>query len=678
LPFCDNHNGSYAAARNIDMTLKTQQPNVELDCRNTSATLEIPWVGPAPWLDLIETSISWGRIYIDVLSPLATGTSGSTVAEVSVFAYFKDVEFAAPICPQSGDKKTFRKTTKVSSEHELDEVADLKPISTVLNAASKVALYAGRVPMLSSMATPAAWVLRYGSKLASSFGWSKPNLTTPPQFVVQRAYHNMGNAEGTSQAEPLSLTAQPELTVLPGFGGSDIDEMSWDYIKSIPAFVNQFSFPTSASPGDNLYYWDITPAMGQLYTSTATTTCQYKTAPPFCYVSRCFRYWRGSIKLILKFIKTDFHSGRLLVTFSPTDNSSLTLPTVDTSSYSMRTIVDLREVTEVEIMLPYTIARCWQSQQAPSGRVAINVLNTLQAPASVASNVDVLCYYAAGDDFELSFPQANRSQPYTPQSGDSQDIGKPNTKVAGVIGNDPASIPMVEQYTVGEKFTSLKQLINKYSRVYFGNTSFDAAVAVLLWPWTIGFINGNEGGDISQGQMLGDTYSYLAAGFALARGGMKYAYQPGGNANVTADYSQTAFEDLQTFNPGTVYPSTSSVPASTQYGGISTQNKFVFFHNGTTTYTPTTASVANFSNSQFGCEVLIPASGMNPSRFIIPNCYASWTNILATYPEQVVPHGALVFDCLGTSSTRKMFRAAAEDGQLGYFIGFPAAALYYN
>ena len=38
---------------------------------------------------------------------------------------------------------------------------------------------------------------------------------------------------------------------------------------------------------------------------------------PAAYCASMFAYWRGSVDFVFKFVKTDFHSGRLMFVFNP-------------------------------------------------------------------------------------------------------------------------------------------------------------------------------------------------------------------------------------------------------------------------------------------------------------------------------------------------------------------------
>jgi hypothetical protein len=683
LPFKANHRPTYAYAHNLDLTTRTQQPNFELDCRDSSGSIEIPWVGPAPWMDLIGTTLSWGTFYIDVLSPLVTGTSGSTTVEVTTFVYFKDTEFAGPICPQgseilgssrfraqASDGPRLRRRVRVSDEQ--DAIQGGQPISTMLKLSARFAEIASGIPLLSSFAKPTGWALRAAGNLASSLGYSKPNLAAQPFFNVTRPMHNMGNSEGTSQAESLSLTADPTLRSLPGFAGTDVDEMSFNYIKAIPAWWRTATFDSASPVGTNVLSTYIGPYQVGIDASSSVAspnTSNFTSYPPFAYVSRAFRYWKGSIHVVLKLVKTDFHSGRLLVVWTPTDNTLATDPTIATSAYSMRHVIDVRDTTEVDIELPYMIPRCWQKFEVQSGKLDIIVLNTLQFPDTVASTIKVLVYTYAGADYDVAYPSnAYLTVPYTPQGGD-----KENTKTLGVIGNESAHVEMIEEYTTGEKFTSIKQLIMRYSRLYFNAnlTNINSCIAFRIYPWCVGFATGsNAAATFDSFQYGGDWYSYFAAGYALARGGMKYNINWNGSTGVYVDYSYEDFQGIES----TSFVSTSTAVLPNSYGATSGGTSSTWVKPSAPYYSATTANPALFVQSTNGVEVQIPPYAMNPSR-LIPMT-STFNDYPALYDEQHVSFGCLSVDATSTHTYKKFYRAASDDHQLGYFIGFPA--VLYN
>jgi len=366
--------------------------------------------------------------------------------------------------------------------------------------------------------------------------------------------------------------------------------------------------------------------------------------------------------MILKFVKTDFHSGRLLITWSP--NPSLaTDPTLSTSAYSMRTIVDLREVTEVEIILPYMLKGAWQQSDLDMGTVQIQVLNTLQAPPTCSVSIQALVYYAAAEDFELAVVNNPTLTPYSPQSGD-----KPNTKSVGVIGNDTSTIPMVEEFSIGEKFTSVKQLISRYSRVYFNNATMDTTVAFRMYPWSTGVYKGGPVTTTS-GAMLGDMYSFISAGYALARGGMRFSINTSNSVYTQIDFSRQAFDLMEAGSSSLLQLAGTTLGTGFANGSAAISNLWVKPGVSGATGTMTTANPAIFVQSPNGVDVLLPQYTNNPSRLIVWDNDAS--KVSTNYSYDLVPFMALQYSQNSSTITNKaIYRAAAEDAQLGYFIGF--------
>jgi hypothetical protein len=89
----------WTAAHNAGLTQKTQHPNVEIDCNDSSGVIKIPYVTPSSWYDVNQAIYDWGTVYLDVLSPLNTGSGGETNVEYTVFLHFENFELDAPYAP---------------------------------------------------------------------------------------------------------------------------------------------------------------------------------------------------------------------------------------------------------------------------------------------------------------------------------------------------------------------------------------------------------------------------------------------------------------------------------------------------------------------------------------------------------------------------------------------------
>lgn len=692
LPFVSNYDGTdgtnnmMSQGRNGNLCAKTQHPNVEMDIHDGSMILKIPYLAPSEWYDVNDGVFDWGTFYLDVLSPLQVGTAGAggNTVGYDIFYWFEDFEYSAPTNPQSG-------LTKFASPEstEQDGIAD-GPISSALNEVSKVATVLGDVPVLSSVAKPTAWAARFGSKLASAFGYSKPNIDTTCNAIVQRPFRNMANSEGQTQAEPLSLGSNPLVATSIDFGGTNLDEMSFDYIKTRKAFWQSLTWNNTDADGTVLLSTSINPSTAYNQESTAVTgyTMVSRNYAPYGLLSKCFHFWRGSIHVTLKMVKTPYHSGRIMITFVPNYNGASTAPTTSTSSYCLRQIVDIRERDEIEIELPYLLPTAWIGTNHNMGSFYIHVINKLKAPDNVQGDIKILVYTSGGPDFELSFPKEAQVVPVQTYSAfkfgqflspdedivydlDSQISVQSgmNTNYAhpeqtdnlggdisyGVITQNDVANPdeclNACEFGIGEKFTSLKQLVIRYSKVYDNGSFLWNSAYSKFYAFTQGYFSPNPSVSTgSPGAILGDMYSLISSGYALHRGGIRYIFSESlaNGVNVT-----TSFDEADTVF-ATNTPDANSAVAFTNSWSLTKKNSSNF---------------VTFNDVSKGVEVLVPQYNTCLSRPLFPaqKITANPSNLNGLgFPYQQL---ALQFKTAPTNL--QVSRAGAEDTQFGLFIGFP-------
>lgn len=462
--------------RNYTMLSKTVQPNVEIDCRETTVTLRVPYVTPFEYYSFTNDqptrdNADWGTYTLSVLSPLATGTGPITVS-TTIFMSFEDVEFAAPVAfAQAGVKiKKRSKRPKASigiSEAEATAQATTGSISKALSVGSTITSKLSEIPMLASIATPATWMLRGASGVASWFGWSKPAVDSPGEYVVRRLVPNMANATGTDLSASLALFHDHSVSLGTTADDETPDEMSFNFLKGIPAYINTFDWSSSAAPGDELYRTPIQPMEWYApYTKVgATHTLRTREYAPFAYVSQQFQQYRGSIRLMFKFAKTEYHSGRLIFAYYPI-TSVPTPGSITDSSFAIREIVDLRYQSEICLTLPYLLATKYQQMQSQIGYLVVTVLNELKAPDTASPNIQMLIYASAGPDYEVQVPSSTPATtfPIIPQMGDGPyDTETQRVSVnVGAYQTPPESLESSGE-CVGDCFTSVKQLMSRYT-----------------------------------------------------------------------------------------------------------------------------------------------------------------------------------------------------------------------
>ncbi len=682
-PYYSQHYAGVRSARALNLTTKSQMPNVEIDCRDASGTIKIPWIGPAPWYDVKGQQVDWGRIVVTVVSPVATGATGDNTVNGQLYVWFEDCEFGAFTVPQAASQpKPRSKVVRIKQNKEPEEVQD-KPVSSMLNAASRVLELCKGVPLISSYADSAQWITRSAANLASSFGWAKPNSMITPGIFTTRPYRFNGNSNGPCYPEKLAINSDASISQLPGFAGTDVDEMAFDYLKMIPAYVGAFDITMDTASDTSLAAFNLGPRScvnglitgtpnantGWITTSVVATggTGEYITGPPFAHLAAMFAYYRGSIRLHFKFVKTQFHSGRIQVTWTPYDSGTPgTVPTVATAAYSYREIIDLRESTDITIEFPYLLPRVWQKVQQTMGRVNIKVVNAPVGPATASSTISCVVYASAGPDFEYCGKSSVAAVPMLPQGGEAID--------GGVIGDESFSPPDMVRFTSSDEFKSVKQLISQMCRMWYSRTAttMDKSCQWTWYPFCVGAMNLLAASVPSYAPTCFDTYSLIASGYSLRRGGMRVGFSMSGSSVATADWViAPAYEGGVggTTVPNVFTSSSATVPATAgqSYGANTVSDLPSTFGGYYTDFAPGNA-LALFMSSSGGVEVEVPQVHMNPSCLVPIECDTS--KLFDTYSDTVIQKGLLTVTTENTHTYTKLYRAASDDHQLGYFIGF--------
>jgi len=428
----------------------TQLPHIEIDISQQSTVqLRIPFSSADMWYQLRNPTVQLelGTLFLATYSPLVAA-SGLTSADWSVYVSFENAQFSG-ITTQGG--------WSVRKEQKNLGIA---PLSEGLGTVAKGMAMLGRVPVIGPAAGAVSWaadVMAYGAK---SLGFSKPNVLSAPSRVHRSAAVYDTNADGAITGQPMGVWSTNEVVAFPGLGTSSIDQMSIDFIKGRFGYVGNFSWSTANASGTTLYQAGHNP-----YSYPVGVDIGF-VFPPVTMLARSFAMWRGSLRFRFKLVKTEFHSGRIVVAYNSFDGRQTSLvPTLAQTDSLWREIIDIRETSEFEVCVPYVSGSAWRFSQNSDtvGLLTVHVLDALQAPNTVASSVTVLVEIAGGDDFDVAVPQGDVYVPYVPlavkaQSGykviECDDLGK--SKLPSTI--------RIHETTVGEKIGSIRSLLKGISR----------------------------------------------------------------------------------------------------------------------------------------------------------------------------------------------------------------------
>ncbi|AAF00473.1 capsid protein precursor, partial [Triatoma virus] len=395
-------------------------PHVQLDIsKETEVLLKIPYVSPFVQYDLVTKFTPWAAFLAHVYAPLNTPSAASL--QVNVFAHFEDIKLGFPtsaIVAQAGKEQ-------------------LGPISGLTNTVTGVVggvadAVKGFFPSIGKYADPLVGIGNGLTGLLSALGFSKPLTTIPPTIVVQRPSQYFNNADGVDQGLPLSLKYGNEVILKTPFAGTSSDEVALEYVLKIPNYFSRFKYSSTSLPKQVLW---TSPVHPQIIRNHVTVVDAPGQPTLLAYATGFFKYWRGGLVYTFRFVKTNYHSGRVQITFHPFvgyDDVMDSDGKIVRDEYVYRVVVDLRDQTEATLVVPFTsltpykvCADVFNSANRPkynyeprdfkvydnttdqffTGTLCVSALTPLvSSSAVVSSTIDVLVEVKASDDFEVAVP----------------------------------------------------------------------------------------------------------------------------------------------------------------------------------------------------------------------------------------------------------------------------------
>jgi len=554
LPTCGSGNNGKEAnvvnARFNTRVQRTQLFNVQLDVNcDTEAHMTIPYLSsmnyvPTYYLPGGSGAGGYGQLGVLRLyaySPL-TVAAGPTTAGYTIWAHFEDVELVGPAVPQSG---SIFKKGKGPSEKEAD-AKNIGPVGATLAKVSDASALLAHVPFISDYANGVSWFTNILAGAANVFGWSKPANMQVTNHVRRTALQGFCNVDASDNNEILGVSQQNTVGVLPGFSGTDVDEMDFSFIKTIPAWVATLSWSSANVSGSSIFTYAV--GCGGFATRTLPSGRQILDYVPFQFIANYFSYWRGSLVFTIKLVKTEFHSGRLCFAFFPTESYSGVVPvrTLGETPFLHREIVDIRLCNEVTFTVPFLSSSPWRPIRGVgniTGYFDCYVLDPLVAPDNVPANIDIILEIAAGPDFEVAVPFPNAIMPVigaTPQSGNLFSKPKPQTEICelteSTIGGSKASMNVGVNClaTIGESVTSFRTLLKMNDVLASSGLLNTDNLYMNVMPFGVPVVSAGAVTDTIP-RTTGDLYAALAGCYVLSRGGVRWKFITSVNNDQSLD-----------------------------------------------------------------------------------------------------------------------------------------------
>lgn len=499
-----NSHAKWYTDTDTDLVAASGCPHVVMNLANTtSMSFTTPYISPYLFFSLPQGQGSFGNVVISVLSPLASQAANSV--NYTVWAAFEDVELRYPT-----DAPLTTNFAQVGKEIQKMETrgAISGTVRSIGTAVADVLPWVG----LGWLSEPARFITDAGETVLKMLGFSKPSVEAPITRVRQSPTQYFLNADGVDTSHKLGLSAANALATIPGWAGTDEDEMRLDYICSRPNYYKTFIWNTSAVADTSLYAQPNSPLWFQ--TISALTTGNYAQTVSLPLVSKIatqFATWRGTLVYTFHVVKTQFHSGRLRVSFRPLSYPKTALADdvqfINQPGYAYTDEIDLSAGTTFTFEVPYVSVRPWMHtmydantaypggdiRNSATGLVQVSVINPLVAAGTVNSAVEVVVFVHM-KDAQFASPLKPTYLPF----------GIPNVAQMGrarIVPTQSSSDAMAEKRDLsmlsystcmGENVTSIRQILKRYS--YLGRVQLNSLAAtatvkgssgngLVLFPW---------------------------------------------------------------------------------------------------------------------------------------------------------------------------------------------------
>lgn len=393
-----------------DMIAGSQNPHIYLNpTTSTGGDLVLPFIWRYNALDL--TSIQMDETWTVVMREIAPlySLQSATPNTIRVLAWMEEIVLSSPtdhnitgIVPQSG---------------VADEYGD-KPISTPASIIAKEAGKLKSAPIIGRYARATEQAANMVAGVANALGFSRPvDISSRNAFEMHTA-GSFANTNVPDASVKLSLDGKKEVSIDPRVAGmSGEDEMDLKSLAMRESYLTQFVWEEDTAPGTNLFFMRVNPMQFSEY---AASTPPEIHMTPSSWVCVPFEYWRGSMKVRFQVVSSNFHRGRLRISYDPVYSK-----TSDSFNTVRSHIVDISETKDFVIKIGWsnerTFLKCSQFNDPSyssslivpnflqdNGTIRVEVFTELQSSDATGSaeGVRILVHPSMCEDFEVASPRS--------------------------------------------------------------------------------------------------------------------------------------------------------------------------------------------------------------------------------------------------------------------------------
>lgn len=473
----------------------SQRPHIYFYPQNNQGgTLTLPFFYHKEWLNATsaEDLQNMGDLSLVSLDELRNANSVvGTNCTIQIYAWAEDLELAGPTlrlavqstevpidCPE--DLGDYVVQSKESKKGDKDEYHHEGTISKPASALARLAGLLKNTPVIGPFMTATSMLAGGVAGMASLFGYTNVPVIDDVHEFKNQPFPQFAATEIGIPIEKATIDSKNELSIDPKITYHDAgDELAIANIVTRESYIGSFDWVASDVEGTLLYNFGVNPSICQTLPGV-NETILFQT--PMGYLSRCFKYWRGDIKFRFKFLASQYHRGRVRITWDPYGDLS---GTADTTTTNFTRIVDISESSDVTIVVPYTqptaylpvttsttdthnsAVSIFPFQVFNNGILTMRVLTEQTSPVASAP-ITVATFISGCDNLEFAGPTEINSlfSPYYVQSSEIAYDGEDNDEYQlGVTGSNP--YPGINLVYMGETITSMRQLLRRTTRCGF-------------------------------------------------------------------------------------------------------------------------------------------------------------------------------------------------------------------
>jgi hypothetical protein len=419
--------------------------------------LTLPYLSISEWLPIHGTigTTKIGQMgkmdlksYVNLVS--SNGTTGADVS-INVYAWAENVQLSGltvDLAVQSGDE--YHKG----------------PVSKVASAIARASGLLEKVPVIGSYMTATSMASKCVADVAASFGFTKVPVIDKIQAFKNLPFHGLATSDQADVTEKLSLDSKNELC---------IDNSAIGDVSDNPLLVKNFcarssyltQFTWAATDSSNALLWN-TYVSPNAFVVTAGTSQNFINGTPMFLLNQMFEYWRGDIIYDFKIVCSQYHRGRIRISWDPVGDVA-NVPSNTQSVFNH--VQDITDQTFVSVRVPYiqrtsylktpatltdtyysTSALAADSSDTINGILTVRVLNEQTSPV-LSADITVLVFVRAAENIEFAAPKEINEDInfYSVQSG-----------IESVTMGSPSSVDKnVNLVYMGENVVSLRELLQR-------------------------------------------------------------------------------------------------------------------------------------------------------------------------------------------------------------------------